>query len=435
MLAMADVTAGIVASLLIASSTARLTWSLALLPGWVVLAKLLGLYDRDQRSVRHLTVDELPTIAGWAAVGVGVLGLLLPLTPAGGITLAAAARAWLAATVTAGVLRGAMRWLWRRTTPPELCAVLGDGALAAAARRKLELFHDMHLRLVDEGTLSSNGWHADRVSYLRDLVSPVDRVIFASEALDPELIGQLAGICREQHVKLSVVSPLRGRAGATPRLSEVGDLPVLEYDTRDPSRSTMLIKRVFDVAISAAGLILLAPLFPFVVLAIKLGSRGPVFFTQQRAGKDGVPFCMYKFRTMIADAEDALPDLVSFEELDEPMFKLRADPRVTRVGRLLRRFSLDELPQLLNVVRGDMSIVGPRPEQIELVERYGPEHRFRLDVKPGMTGPMQVYGRGDLDFTERLAVEFDYVDNLSLARDVRILLQTIPVALRGNGAY
>jgi lipopolysaccharide/colanic/teichoic acid biosynthesis glycosyltransferase len=138
---------------------------------------------------------------------------------------------------------------------------------------------------------------------------------------------------------------------------------------------------------------------------------------------------------MIPNAEEALLDLVSFEELDEPMFKLRADPRVTRVGRLLRRFSLDELPQLVNVFLGDMSIVGPRPEQVELVERYGPEHRFRLDVKPGMTGPMQVYGRGDLDFTERLAVEFDYVDNLSLARDVRILFQTIPVALRGNGAY
>jgi exopolysaccharide biosynthesis polyprenyl glycosylphosphotransferase len=435
MLALADVGAGIAASLLLAGSTTRLMWALALLPGWVVLAKLLGLYDRDQRSVRHLTVDELPSIAAWAAVGVGVLGLILPLTPAGTVSLAAAARAWLAATVTAAMLRGGMRWLWRRTTPRELTAVLGEGALAAAARRKVELFPDMHLHLVAQSNLPPNGWHADRISYLRELVGPLDRVIFASERVDPELIGQLAGICREQHVKLSVVSPLRGRAGATPRLSEVGDLPVLEYDTRDPSRSTMLMKRIFDVIVSAAALVILAPLFPIVVLAIKLDSKGPVFFTQLRAGMGGVPFRMYKLRTMIPNAEEALIDLVSFEELDEPMFKLRSDPRVTRVGRLLRRFSLDELPQLVNVFLGDMSIVGPRPEQVELVERYGPEHRFRLDVKPGMTGPMQVYGRGDLDFTERLAVEFDYVDNLSLARDVRILFQTIPVALRGNGAY
>jgi lipopolysaccharide/colanic/teichoic acid biosynthesis glycosyltransferase len=144
---------------------------------------------------------------------------------------------------------------------------------------------------------------------------------------------------------------------------------------------------------------------------------------------------MHKLRTMVADAERALSDVVVLEDLSEPMFKLRADPRVTRMGRLLRRFSLDELPQLVNVLRGEMSIVGPRPEQIELVERYRSEHRFRLDVKPGMTGPMQVYGRGDLDFNERLAVEFDYVENLSLARDLRILLQTFPAALRGNGAY
>jgi lipopolysaccharide/colanic/teichoic acid biosynthesis glycosyltransferase len=126
---------------------------------------------------------------------------------------------------------------------------------------------------------------------------------------------------------------------------------------------------------------------------------------------------------------------VVLDELPEPMFKLQADPRVTRVGRVLRRFSLDELPQLFNVLRGEMSIVGPRPEQVELVERYSPEHRFRLQVKPGMTGPMQVFGRGDLDFAERLAVEFDYVENVSLARDLRILMQTLPVVLRGDGAY
>jgi lipopolysaccharide/colanic/teichoic acid biosynthesis glycosyltransferase len=253
--------------------------------------------------------------------------------------------------------------------------------------------------------------------------------------VDPELIGQLAGICRDEQVKLIVVSPLRGRAGATPRLSELGDLPVLEYDTRDPSRSTMLIKRIFDLFVSASALLVLAPLFPLVVLAIKLDTRGPVFFKQLRAGRDGFPFRMYKLRTMVADAERALSDIVVLDDLPEPVFKLRTDPRVTRVGRLLRRFSIDELPQLVNVLRGEMSIVGPRPEQIELVERYRPEDRFRLDLKPGMTGPMQVYGRGELDFSERLAVEYDYVENVSLSRDLRILFRTFPVVLRGTGAY
>ena len=140
---------------------------------------------------------------------------------------------------------------------------------------------------------------------------------------------------------------------------------------------------------------------------------------------------MHKFRTMVADAEERLADVVRLEDLREPVFKLSDDPRVTRIGRLLRRLSLDELPQLWNVLRGEMSIVGPRPEQIELVERYRPEHRFRLSVKPGITGPMQVFGRGNLTFHERLAVELDYIENVSLARDLRIIAETVPVALRG----
>ena len=144
---------------------------------------------------------------------------------------------------------------------------------------------------------------------------------------------------------------------------------------------------------------------------------------------------MLKFRTMVRDAEARLGDVVALDELREPMFKLRDDPRVTRVGRRLRRWSLDELPQLWNVLAGDMSLVGPRPEQIELVERYAPEHRFRLSIKPGMTGPMQVYGRGELTFGERLALEADYIDNLSLGRDLRILGMTLSAVVRGDGAY
>jgi lipopolysaccharide/colanic/teichoic acid biosynthesis glycosyltransferase len=138
---------------------------------------------------------------------------------------------------------------------------------------------------------------------------------------------------------------------------------------------------------------------------------------------------------MRADAEDILPTLVRLDELREPVFKLERDPRVTRFGRFLRRTSLDELPQLVNVLRGEMSLVGPRPEQVELVRRYRPEHRFRLAVKPGLTGPMQVFGRGALSFEERLAVERDYIENLSISRDLRILALTVPSVLAGNGAY
>lgn len=219
------------------------------------------------------------------------------------------------------------------------------------------------------------------------------------------------------------------------RLTEVADLPVFEFDTWDPSRSTMLLKRGFDLVVALCGLALTAPLFPLIALAIRLDTRGPVFFVQTRAGMNGRPFRLYKFRTMHVGAEDQLSTVVDFDELEEPMFKLNGDPRVTRVGRILRRLSLDELPQFVNVLIGEMSIVGPRPEQVELVRRYRPEHMFRLDVKPGMTGPMQVHGRGELTFAERLAVELDYVENVSLATDLKLLARTAPAVLRGRGAY
>ena len=435
MLAMADIISGFIAAFMLAPDPTKAIWAFLFLPGWVVIAKVLGLYDRDQGALRHQTIDELPSIAAMSVAGVAGAGLVLAASPAGPISLGRAVAVSALVTVAAALLRGLARWLWRRVTPPEGTAVIGDGELAWAARRKLELFPDMHLKLVAEASrepprLNDNGYEP-----LHGLVRGLDRVIFASERIDPNLIGTLVGVCHEEQVKLSVVSPLRGRAGAAPRLSEVADLPMLEYDTRDVSRSTLMIKRAFDVVVSMGALAVLLPLCPLVALAIKLDSSGPVIFAQRRAGRGGRPFRMYKLRTMRADAEESLGDVVSISTLEEPMFKLREDPRVTRLGRRLRRFSLDELPQLVNVLRGDMSIVGPRPEQMELVDRYLPEHRFRLDVKPGMTGPMQINGRGELTFSERLAVELDYVENVSLARDLRILLETVPSMLRGTGAW
>ncbi len=403
MLALADLLAATAASVVVASGSADTFWALVLLPGWVVIAKLIGLYDRDHVAIRHLTVDELPAIAAWAAAGVALLVLVLPQTPAGEVGADSAALGWVIAAGGALILRGAARWAWRRLTPPEVTAVLGEGDLAEMIRRKLELFPDMHLSLIDEHEIEA----------FDALAGGVDRVIFASDRMEPGEVGGLVALCRERQVKLSVISPLHGRAGPV-RLSRVADLPVLEYETWDPSRSTALIKRAFDIVVSSLGLLVTAPFFPLIALAIKLDSRGPVFFNQTRAGLDGRPFQMHKFRTMVADAEDRLADVIRLDDLRDPVFKLSDDPRVTRVGRFLRRLSLDELPQLINVLRGEMSIVGPRPEQVELVERYRPEHRFRLSVKPGITGPMQVFGRGDLTFHERLAVELDYIENLSL---------------------
>ena len=433
MLAIADTIAATTAILATGMSVAEAPWGVVFLPVWLLLAKLFGLYDRDHEAIRHLTVDEVPKLVAWAAGGTASVALLLPLTPAESLTTGDAARMFVGAALLAFVLRGAARWVWRRVTPAERTAVIGNGELADAIARKAVLFKDMHLRVVDAPKPDAESGFKDET--LDRLTAGVDRVVVASANVDPDLISRLVVLCRARQVKLSVVSPLRGQALPVLRISQVADLPVLDYDTWDVSRSTLLLKRTFDVAVSAAALVVLAPLFPLVALAIRLDSRGPVIFSQLRAGTGGRPFRMFKLRTMSANAEESLSEIVSLEELREPMFKLRDDPRVTRVGRMLRRFSLDELPQLVNVLRGEMSIVGPRPEQVEVVQRYEPEHRFRLEVKPGMTGPMQVFGRGELSFGERLAVELDYIENMSLGRDLRILFETVPAIVRGTGAF
>jgi exopolysaccharide biosynthesis polyprenyl glycosylphosphotransferase len=435
MLAVADITAAAIASVVAISGIAYATWALLFLPVWVLIAKLVGLYDRDHRSIRHLTLDEIPSIAAWAGLGVAGLGLFMGLTERGVLTVPEAVLAGAVALGCGALFRAAARMLYRRITAPELTAVIGDGQLAWAARRKVELFSDLHLELASGPPLPTPGDSGVDEETLRDLAAGVDRIVIASDHMDPFWIGVLAELCRESQVKLSVVSPLRGPASAAPRLSEIADLPVLEYDTWDVSRSAMLIKRAFDVSVSALVLLVLLPFLPIVAIAIKLDSRGPVFFRQTRAGLDGRPFRVWKLRTMNADAEERLGELVDLDALDEPMFKLRNDPRVTKFGGFLRRFSIDELPQLWNVLKGEMSLVGPRPEVMAVAERYRPEHKLRLSVRPGMTGPMQVFGRGALTFSERMAVELDYIDNLSLSRDLRILGQTIPAIIRGTGAY
>lgn len=194
-------------------------------------------------------------------------------------------------------------------------------------------------------------------------------------------------------------------------------------------------KRAIDIVGALIGLLLTAPLMIVTAVLIKLDSRGPVLFIQERVGENGRTFKIYKFRSMVANAEELLDQLVDLEALDEPVFKLKNDPRVTRLGRFLRRWSVDELPQLFNVLKGDMSLVGPRPEEVRIVRYYNDWHRGRLVAKPGMTGPVQVSGRGNLSLEERVRLELDYIQNYSLQRDLSILLRTIPTVIRGDGSY
>jgi lipopolysaccharide/colanic/teichoic acid biosynthesis glycosyltransferase/GT2 family glycosyltransferase len=195
-----------------------------------------------------------------------------------------------------------------------------------------------------------------------------------------------------------------------------------------------IFKRVVDIAGSLAGLLLALLVGPWLALAIKIDSPGPIFFYQERVGQRGRPFTLIKFRSMTANAEAELANLLDMSQLGEPVFKLDNDPRVTRVGRFLRRWSLDELPQFWNVLKGEMSLVGPRPEESRLVAIYNDWQRRRLSVKPGLTGPMQVQGRGDLSLETRVRLEVAYIESYSLRQDMAILLQTLPAVLRGNGA-
>jgi exopolysaccharide biosynthesis polyprenyl glycosylphosphotransferase len=434
MLALADVGAAVAATASLAIFGAGITVAaeaLVFLPAWILAAKVYGLYDRDHRTLRHLTVDELPQILMWAITCVTALVLFLDATPIANVGSATAIRAVGIAFVAALVLRGLARAIWRHITPREQVVIIGSDGLAHTIRRKLELFAEIHATVVGEHTtltpeLLREDWACS---------SGVGRVILAAQSIDERLIAELVAMCRREHVKLSIVPPARGLFGTAVQLRHVADLPVVEYNTWDVSRSTLLLKRILDFSIAAVALIVTAPLFVLIMVAIRLSEPGPVFYVQTRVGLGGREFRMFKFRTMRADAEAVLPTLVRFDALDEPAFKLARDPRVTRLGRFLRRTSLDELPQLLNVLAGDMSLVGPRPEQVEIVRRYKPEHRFRLMVKPGLTGPMQVFGRGRLTFEERLAVEREYIENLSLSRDLRILALTVPSVFDGRGAY
>ncbi|HIC90427.1 MAG TPA: glycosyltransferase [Anaerolineae bacterium] len=195
------------------------------------------------------------------------------------------------------------------------------------------------------------------------------------------------------------------------------------------------VKRLMDIIGATIGLVLSAPLMLLIAIAIKLDSPGPVLYIQWRVGEGGRGFRIIKFRSMVPDAEERLEELIDLNELPAPAFKLKNDPRVTRVGRLLRRFSLDELPQFWNVLRGEMSLVGPRPEEERIVRLYNDHQRRRLAVKPGMTGPMQVNGRGDLPFERRIELELDYIEHYSLRQDLVILARTLPAVLRGEGSY
>jgi exopolysaccharide biosynthesis polyprenyl glycosylphosphotransferase len=255
----------------------------------------------------------------------------------------------------------------------------------------------------------------------------------------PEMSGarlrDLAWALEKTGTDLCVAPALLDVAGPRTTIRPAAGLPLLHMDHPEFTGARRLVKEAFDRVLASAAVLLLAPLFVFVGVAIRLGDGGPTLFRQTRVGKDGRPFTVYKFRTMVVDAEARKAQLVLLNETGGVLFKMRKDPRITRVGELLRRYSLDELPQLINVIRGDMSLVGPRPPLPDEVAKYVDHVRRRLAVKPGITGLWQVNGRSDLSWDESVRLDLRYVENWSLMLDLQILWKTWSAVVRGSGAY
>jgi exopolysaccharide biosynthesis polyprenyl glycosylphosphotransferase len=266
----------------------------------------------------------------------------------------------------------------------------------------------------------------------------VSELIVASP-LAPDILMSIAEACFERGVRVLVI-PSAGLASAKSVWAEptrIGRLPAYQLHPLRLELPALVLKRVCDIIVASIGIVVAAPLVVLVALAIKIESPGPIIFRQRRVGLGGRHFMMWKFRSMSLEAESMLPQMAHLNSYsDRRLFKLQTDPRVTRVGRVLRRFSLDELPQLVNILSGDMSVVGPRPPLPSEVEEYEPRHYVRLSVVPGLTGPWQVNGRNLVtDFEEVVRLERQYVEGWSLKSDVEIMLRTFLVVLSGRGAY
>jgi exopolysaccharide biosynthesis polyprenyl glycosylphosphotransferase len=284
------------------------------------------------------------------------------------------------------------------------------------------------------GDLPVHGTFSDVARAVR--LAGADTVIVLScPEFDGYRLRRLAWQLERDDVDLIVASSLVDVAGARTTIRPVDGLPMLHVEHPTLSGARRVVKAAFDRAGAVLLILALAPVLAGVALAVRIGSPGPVFFRQVRVGQYGREFLIYKFRTMHVDAERRLAEIRHLNEQDRVLFKMRDDPRVTGIGRLLRRFSLDELPQLFNVLGGEMSLVGPRPPLPQEVAAYPDDARRRLVVRPGMTGLWQVSGRSDLPWEEAVRLDLRYVENWSLTMDLIILLRTLAAVCRGSGAY
>jgi exopolysaccharide biosynthesis polyprenyl glycosylphosphotransferase len=406
----------------------------------VVIGKVIGIYDRRDSVVRKSTLDETPALFQLATLFAMTAWLINGMV----ITHTSDRREllvdWIALALLIPVFRFVARAIVRRMTPAERCLVVGDSPTCDRIETKLAGKTALHARVV--ARLPVDGLDSEHLSMMvlsdvRDVAAiadeySVDRIIIAPERADADGVLNVIRAATSLGVKVSVVPRLLEVVGSSAAFDEVEGVPLLSLRTARLSRSSALLKRAVDLAVAVFACLVLSPLLIAIAIAIKLDSRGPIIFRQIRIGRDGKPFEMLKFRTMGAGA-DQQRDAVRHLNQSDGLFKIADDPRVTRVGRLLRRASLDELPQLWNVLRGDMSLVGPRPLIAEEDRRIEGWHRRRLQLMPGMTGHWQILGSARIPLNEMVKIDYLYVTNWSLWNDLKILVRTVAYVAARRG--
>ena len=298
---------------------------------------------------------------------------------------------------------------------------------------------------LENGSLATVGIERDmilgEVEDLEKLIKSrwIDQIVVTANHLQPETVAKLMVICERADIQFTMVPSFLEILTFQSQIYDVAGIPVVTMEERVFQRRNRTLKRALDLFLSSVLFLFtspfLVPLIAIVMIAIKLESPGPVFFRQQRVGKGGRPIWLFKFRSMCDDAEFRKEELMHLNEAEGALFKMREDPRVTRVGRIIRRYSIDELPQLINVFKGEMSLVGPRPPVPQEVEQYEDWQTKRFDLLPGMVGLPQVSGRSDLTFEEVIRLDLYYIENWSLLLDLKILLKAVPVVFLGKGAY
>lgn len=412
-------------------------------PFVLVVSKAIGLYDRDQHLLRKTTIDEAPSIFQLSVFYALSVWLAEALLFDGGLVRSQVFALTVATSVFITVGRTLARAVALVATPAECCIVLGSATDAARTADKLANSPGVKAIVVgrvalctDEAEHSSSGSAAlgDAGALARVIAEHgVERVIIAPDSHDQEDILQAIRQIKALGVKVSVLPRLLEVVGSSSSFDDVGGITLLGVRQYGLSKSSEFLKHLMDLIVSAVGLALLAPLLLLLAIAVKLDSPGPVLFRQPRIGRRGEHFDIVKFRSMVRDAEQIKRQLCERNEAEGGLFKISDDPRITRVGRLLRQTSLDELPQLLNVLRGNMSLVGPRPlvpDEDALIEGW---QRRRLAFRPGMTGLWQIFGSARIPMDEMVKIDYVYSANWSIWLDVKILLRTVPYVVRRRG--